>query len=360
MKAKISHLIFLSLASSVLFGGYLLTPKSNLAPIKESQELETTQPIVQLTPKKPLQSTVKQTINTATYSKPAVIAQQLMINEASLQANLNKTLIAMNTDESVRLSDLNRIAQCYSCMQMLQNYLLTNNLSDQQLTQLVDSLVATNHPEMANMLLKTVEEMAQQSEDSTRETILINSLAKFDSAPVAKVFSNYLLRDQEISKPLQEALTNSINETTTNRVQVANELIKQFNETDDVTVQEKLLAINHPETLVQISSQALAQDDIELYKQVNEQLTSNPSKYTLNALLSMAQMKSANTEEANKIVDTAYQLAERQFSGNRLDYIEANLAQGAYSEQEKSLVLDVLTYSEDQLRSSEIIAKFSN
>jgi hypothetical protein len=125
-------------------------------------------------------------------------------------------------------------------------------------------------------------------------------------------------------------------------------------------VREKLLAINHPETLVQISSQALVQDDIELYKQANEQLTSNPSKYTLNALLSMEQMKSVDTEETNKIVNTAYQLAERQFSGNRLDYIEANLAQGVYSEQEKSLVLDVLTHSEDQLRSSEIIAKFSN
>jgi hypothetical protein len=282
------------------------------------------------------------------------------IDEASLQIYLNKTLTKLHPNDFVQLSNLGNIARCPSCLSSLQNYLLTVNFSETQLTQLVDALSVANHPEFAAMLLETVEKIAKKSSDDPHEVILINALAKFNSAQVAKMFANYLVSDRKISPPLQEALKNSINETTTGRGQIAADIVKQFNETNDVAVREKLLTIDHPEALAQISSQALQDGDIKLHDQTNEQLKSNPSRYTLDALLSMEQMKSANIDQVNQIVDAAYQLAERQFSGNRLDYIEAKLAQGVYSEQDRSLILDVLSHSEDKIRSSEIIAKFSN
>jgi hypothetical protein len=219
-------------------------------------------------------------------------------------------------------------------------------------------LTLGNQPELAAMLVETIAEMVHQSSGNERNESLINALEKFNSVQVAKVFSNYLLSDKKIPLPLHYALIDNINETAY-RSQVAADLVKRFNETGGAAVRDKLLAINHPEALAQISSQALEQNNFELYQQTNELLKSNPSKYALDALLAMPQMQSADTDQVNQIIESAYQLAYRQFSGNRLDYIEEKLAQGAYSERNKSLILDILTYSEDQIRSAEIIDKFS-
>jgi hypothetical protein len=353
MKIKVGHLIILSVVSSVSLGRYLLTPEPASVEKPKATEI-----IVQST-KESSQPTIKQRMDWLP-QQSAVTFESPVLDEVSLQINLNKTLTTLRPDESVHLSNLSRIAHCPSCLQSLQNYLLTVNFSEAQLTQLVDALSVANHPEFAILLIETVEKIAQRSADDPHEAILINALAKFNSAQVAKMFANYLVSDRKISQPLQDALKNSINETTTGRGQIAADIVKQFNETHDVTVREKLLTIDQPEALAQISSQALQDGDIKLHDQTNEQLKSNPSRYTLDALLSMEQIKSANIDQVNQVVDAAYQLAARQFSGNRLDYIEAKLAQGVYSEQDRSLILDVLSHSEDKTRSSEIIAKFSN
>ncbi|MFI3157589.1 MAG: hypothetical protein QX199_15685 [Methylococcaceae bacterium] len=350
MKAKISHIIILSLVSSVLYGRYLLTPEQEAQPVKPSAAK-----VIAQAYKKP-QPAITQAMNWD-YAESAV--EHAPIDETSLYAQLNDMLTALKTDQGIQLFDLTDVAHCSSCLALLQNYLLTGNLTNKQLAQLANSLNRGNHSELAVMLAETVAKMMHQSSDSKRNALLINALAKFNSAQVAKAFSSYLLSDNKMPLLLRDALINNINETT-NRSQVAADLVKQFNDTDNAAVHEKLLAINHPEALAQISAQALEQNNTELYNQANEQLKSNPSKYALDALLAMPQMQSANTDQVNQVVESAYQLANRQFSGNRLDYIEEKLALNAYSEQDKSLVLDILTHSEDPVRSAEIIAKFSN
>ncbi|MDP2901538.1 MAG: hypothetical protein Q8N96_00285 [Methylovulum sp.] len=352
MKAKISPIILLSLVSSVLYGRYLLTSEPEAQPLENPQ---ITKAISQPAKKPPTVITQKMDWNTP---KPTDSFANPNIDDAGLHAKLNQRLTTLTPDEPIRLSNLSYIAQCPSCLQVLQDHLLAGNLSKQQLAQLANSLSRSNHPEFAAMLVDTIEKMLQQSANSKRGAVLMNALAKFNSAQIANTFVNYLASEREIPRPLQDALTNNINETS-NRAQVAADLVKQFNGTDNAAMREKLLAIDHPEALAQISAQALEQNNTELYNQANEQLKSNPSKYALDALLALPQMQSADTDQVSQVVESAYQLANRQFSGNRLDYIEEKLALNAYSEQDKSLVLDILTHSEDPVRSAEIIAKYS-
>lgn len=353
MKVKINHIIILSVLSSVLYGRYLLMPEQESQPEKK---LPAAKVIVQA-PKKS-QPALTQPMNLG-YSEPVEEYESNPIDEASRLAELKELLTTVKPEQAIPLFDLNGISHCPSCLELLQHYLLTNNLTNTQLSELVNLLSQSNHSELATMLVETIAKMMHQSSDSDRNELLINALEKFNSVQVAKTFSSYLVSDNEIPLPLRYALINNINETA-NRSQVAADLVKRFNETDKAAVRDKLLAINHPEALAQISSQALEQNNFELYQQTNELLKSNPSKYALDALLSMPQMQSDDTDQVNQIVESGYQLAYRQFSGNRLDYIEEKLAQGAYSEQNKSLVLDILTHSEDQIRSAEIIDKFSN
>ena len=351
MKANLNHVIILLLVGGALFGRYLLIPEQKSQPLENPKITKVFIP----SSKKP-QTVVTQKMD---WVYPESAIEHAPIDEASLYAQLNDTLTAFRPDQPIQLFDLTGIAHCSRCLALLQNYLLTSNLTNKQLAQLANSLSRGNHPELATLLAETVAKMMHQSNDSKRNALLINALAKFNSAQVAKAFSSYLISDNKMPLPLRDALINNINETS-NRFQVATDIVKQFNATNEVTVRDKLLNINHPEALAQIGSQALEQNNTELYNQTNEQLKSNPSKYALDALLSMSQINPTDTPQVNQVVESAYQLANRQFSGNRLDYIEQKLTQGAYSEQDKSLVLDILTHSEDQIRSSEIIAKFSN
>lgn len=353
MKAKITPIIILSLVIGVLYGSYLLTSEQEPQPLKKPQATKT---IIQ--PAKKPQTVITQRMDSG-YPEPAVGFANPVIDDAGLHTKLNQILTTLRPDEPIRLSDLSHVAQCQSCLQLLQEHLLAGNLSKKQLAQLANALGRSNHAEFAVMLVDTIEKMMQHSTSSKRSTVLIDALAKFNSAQTASEFSNYLASEREIPRPLQDALINNINETA-NRSQVAADIVRQFNDTDNAAVREKLLAIDHPEALALISSQAQEQNNTELFNQTNEQLKSNPSKYALDALLAMPQMQSADTDQVNQVVESAYQLANRQFSGNRLDYIEEQLAQNAYSEQDKSLVLDILTHSEDPVRSAEIIARYSN
>ena len=344
MKAKISHLIILSLASGILYGRYLLKPEQETPSAKKPQAAKV---IAQSSP------VIIQ--NTSwNIPKPAVDFDSPPIDDISLRADLNAMLTTLRPDERIQLADISNIAHCASCVQLLKDYLLAGNLSKKQLAQLANSLSRGNHPELATMLVETIEKMLRSGQGKRGELVM-NALVTFNSAQVAQRFSDYLASTPEIPRSLQDALINNINETT-NRRQVAADLVKQFNAMNDVAGREKLLAIDHPEALAQINSQALAQGNAELYNQTIEQLKSNPSKYALDAVLALKDTPSVD----NQLLDAAYTLANRQLSGNRLDYIENKLAQGGYSEQDKSIVLDVLTHSEDQVRGSEIVAKFTH
>lgn len=352
MKVKTSHIIFLFLISSVLYGRYLLMPQK-----QPEKKLSAAKAIVE-TPKKVRAVTTTKSMDW-TYADPVAEFETKSIEQANIPTQLSEVLTALQANQEIQSLDLAEIIHCSSCLELLQKTLLSGNLSNKQLAQLASLLTQDNHPELATLLIETTAKMLHQSSNSQRNTLLINALAKFNSVEVAKTFTDYLLGNENIPLLLHEALLTSINETS-NRTQVAAAIVEQFNDSNDAVIRDKFLEINHPEALAQISVQALTANNTELYNQALELLKTNPSQYALDALLAMPQMQSSNADEVNQIVESAYQLAYAQFSGNRLDFIEQKLAQGSYSEQNKALVLDILSHSEDQLRSAEIIARFSN
>lgn len=251
------------------------------------------------------------------------------------------------------------VALCELCRKYLQNELLYSDLSTEQLLYLANWLTTGNHPELAKLLTESANKIIDDKMDNNRFFVLAESLKQFNSPKIAKYFTNYIVENQDIPFELQNAFSVSINNSP-KRTEIAADIVTKFNQTMDTDTRNKLLAIAQPESLAQINLQALEQNNSELYNQTNELIKTNPSIYTLDVLLSMPQIKFVNTDEANGIMQMAYQLANSQFSGNRLDYIETKFAQGAYSAQDKYIVLDILSHSEDKVRSSEIIAKFSN
>jgi len=271
---------------------------------------------------------------------------------------LDKTLIHFSPDASMQLDNLADIAQCPICLQRLQEALLTGYFSDNQLTQLVNLLSRGNHVEIAKMLIDTAVIALKQDANNLRGGILLNGLDGFNSVKTAKLFTRYIVDAQEIPMALLNVLRANI-DATTNRSEVTAAIVKQFKESNISSEREKLLAINHPEALAQINTQALFQGDTELYQKTYDLLTSNPSQYALDALLSLKEMQYRDVDKTDELIKSAYELASRQFSGIRLDYIESKLYQGVYSEQEKSLILDILSHSEDQIRSAEIIDRFA-
>lgn len=289
--------------------------------------------------------------------------QSTMLESTSIEKNayseLGKLFSGLELGEQIQFPfDVEVIAKCEECIQILRTHLLSGSLSGEQLEQLVDWLSQGDHPELADMLLNAVETMIAQDGYTEHSRIIISSFGNFISAEVANGFSDYYVNNQNAAPELQESLLRVINNAT-DRDQVGSYIAEKFATTIDPSMRDKLLEINHPESLEKISALALGQGDAGLYSSVVEQIKSNPSQHTFDVLLSMYQTQSAGYfDGAVPVEEVATQWAYHQLSGSRLDFIEEQLAQGSFSEQDKQLTLAILKHSEDQVRGREIIAKF--
>lgn len=352
MKTPLITSLILTLAVSALYGSYaLFFETESQPPVEKFQpEIKSISKAVRTVQFQPVPETHQPTL------QPAVKLEKTISDPANLYAALNQTLTSLSPNQVIKLPNLQAIAHCPSCLKLLQDFLLSGKLNRKQSVELANKLTEGNHPELAHLLIETIEK-STQTNGIENDSPLINALAKFNSSTVAKEFINYLTHAQEIPMQLSDALNSNLNQTT-KRLEVANEIMAQFNANSDNTVRDRLLAINHPEALAKINTQALAQGDVQLVKQTSDLLSSNPSKYAIDAVLDLFHTQQQASNSTEMVLSTAYQLAQRQFSGNRLDYIEARLAGDVYSEQDKAVVLAILAQSEDAERANRIIAKY--
>lgn len=354
MDIKYSALLAIGLIFGV-FLGYL-----SLSGIKKEVSDENQQDILLSINKKPVENQEYRT-------EPLVVVsekQQLDEEKPRIVTTTKESELASFLSESdvnnkfSKLVNIKNIAHCTECIPLLRDYLLSNNLSSDQLQKVTDLLAKGNSPDMASMLLDTVTTMVAQTGYNQRSQFIMDALQKFDSIDVSKSFSDYFVNNQDVSTELQYTLVKIIN-STSDRGKVADYIVDQFTLTADDSTRNKLLSINHPESLAKIGALALEQGDKALYTKVIAQIDSNPSEYTFNVLLSMSHEQDSTYQTGDvSLTDTAQQWAYHQLSGSRLDFIENQLTQGLIAETDKPLVLDILQHSEDQTRSSQIIAKF--
>jgi hypothetical protein len=320
MKPKI--ILALGLASSVLLGRYLLTPTKQ-TPVQKEITIEKAAPLIQ---------------------KQQIIQHAKIDWNNSIETNfdLNEQIIKQKE------TDLNDIANCPECLQKLKNKLLHGSLKE--IAKLANEMAETNNPNLATLLA----EMIDKSNQNQRKNVLLEALQKFNSPDVAKAFADYLTGEHEVSDILRYQLATNINQTT-DRVQVQRDLMQLFNETQNPVARNQLLAIDYPEMVAQVSNQALTDNDLPLFTQAKEQLMSNPYDTAPDALLSLKD--SLPPDEMQQALNT---WMERQGSGTRLDFIGDKFAQGGYSPEEQTMILEALTHSENLEQGANIIAKFAN
>ncbi|MCX7092431.1 MAG: hypothetical protein NTY50_03110 [Methylobacter sp.] len=261
------------------------------------------------------------------------------------------------SNELLSKQNLAILARCSSCQTLLRNELLLSVVSGKNLSRLANGLTLNNHAPLAKILVEVASEISKQSDNKEHLVILSQAISQFNSPKIADFFTDYLLNNQDIPFELLDALPRSIN-ASSQRIQIAESITKRFQETTEPETQDKLLAIDHPEALVKITQLALEQDDKDLYDKTIERIKSNPSKYTFNVLRSMLKTQANNEAQTESVQELAKQWANRQLSGNRLDFVEAQLVKDSLSEEEKMLVLNMLENSEDKTRGQEIITKF--
>jgi len=344
MKIKISHFIFTGLAG-ISIAHYYTNVQSlsiNSIPAEETHNKQESSDTLVTSDANSHSSFHFSDFNNQIYPQP------------NLYTDLTNQLTALNPNSTVRLNHINQLAQCADCLELLTSA-LTHSLSAKQAIQLANSLSRTQKPEFANLLAKTIETLFHEKQTERAEQLL-SGLMNFKTTAIGKQFIHYL-SNTDLPFALQNTLSSTI-DNISNREQIANEIVSTFNQSNDETKQ-RLLAIDNPESLAQLNRQALLENNTALYEKTLEQLKSNPSPYALDTLLTLKNDAVSNTSELETWKNATYDLAQRQFSGNRLDYIENKLAQNGYSEQDKTIVLDILSHSEDMIRASEIINKFS-
>lgn len=297
--------------------------------------------------------------NMLNLSQLASVSYQDTMSVDDIYSGLKMVLSGLKFGEQVQLPfDVEFIVECEDCIQLLREHLLSGYLSGEQLEQLVDWLSQRGDPELADVLLDAAARMIAQDGYTEHSGIIVSSLENFTSTEVANKYSDYYLNNQNVPGELRESLLRVINNAT-DRDQIGSYIAEKFATAIDPSMRDKLLEINHPESLEKIGDLALGLGDVELYSKVVEQIKTNPSPHTFDVLLSMYQTQSLGYfGNAVPVEEIAMQWAHHQLSGSRLDFIEKQLAQGSFSEQDKQLVLAILKYSEDQVRGREIIVKF--
>jgi len=277
------------------------------------------------------------------------------MNTVDLYTDLSMAVSTLQPNNSLHLTHINQLAHCQDCLDLLSSILLDNTLSTKQALQLAYTLSRSQKPEFATLLVETIDTLFKQGQ-AKRAEYLLDSLNHFKSSKIAEQFINYVSKGN-LRDTLQHTLINSIN-SIPQREKIADFIVNEFNQSDS-DIKQKLLAIDYPEALVQLHHQALTEGNTALYEQTLEQLKNNPSPYALDTLLNLKNDAALTASETESLKQAAYDLAQRQFSGNRLDYIENKLVQNGYSEQDKTIVLDILSHSEDMIRASKIINNFS-
>ncbi|MEI6746815.1 MAG: hypothetical protein WCL34_12705 [Methylococcaceae bacterium] len=316
MRIKKSFTI-LVLSSSVLFGRYLLTPVEQ-TPIQKEIPIEKIEHSIQ--------------------------KQQIIQPTKIYWKNFSETNFDLNEQiTQQKETDLNEMANCPECLQKLKNRLLHGSLKE--IAKLANEMAETNNPNLATLLA----EMIDKSNQNQRRNVLLEALQKFNSPDVAKAFANYLTGEHEVSDMLRYQLATNINQTT-DRQQVQRDLMQLFNETQNPVTRNQLLAIDYPEMVAQVSNQALTDNDLPLFNQAKEQLMSNPYDTAPDALLSLKD--SLPPDEMQQALNT---WMERQGSGTRLDFINDKFAQGGYSPEEQTMMLEALMHSENPVQGAEII-----
>lgn len=242
----------------------------------------------------------------------------------------------------------------------ISNMVFDENVSDQILRHLIKASISASEGQSVDMLLNALVSLSMQYGYSERSQLIVDMLAEANSVDAAKKISNYLVNTSNVSPELENAMIGVVN-AVANREEVAAYIEEQFISSADNNVREKLLAINYPESLEKIANFALMQGDGETYSKIIDQLDSDPYEHTFNVLLSMNNDQNISyLADQSSVMEAAQQWAYHQLSGSRLDFVEEQLAQGLVSENDKSLVLEMLKHSEDQVRGQAIIAKYWN
>ncbi len=271
---------------------------------------------------------------------------------------INKQITHSKKDQTNNLSKQDGIDIVHGNNIDIANVFFDQTISNQTLNQLIKASISANREQDIDVLLDVLVSLSAQYGYNPRSQLVVDILTETNSVDVAKKISDYLVNAGNISPELENAMIGIVN-SVTNREEMAAYIEEQFILSTDNNAQEKLLAIGHPESLGKIANFSLMQGNNSLYTKVIDRLESNPYAHTFNVLLSMN-----NNQNITYIIDqipimeVAQQWSYHQLSGSRLDFIENQLAQGSILDHDKSLVLKMLQYSEDQKRSREIIYKF--
>lgn len=276
------------------------------------------------------------------------------LNLETLVANpmANKTIISKN---------IAAIAQCPSCLESLKHTLLTANLSREELLEFTFVLTQGNHPEIAKMLLSTATQMMTESGNTENSDTLISALASFNSLKVADVFAQSLISDEFNSNNLSNSTLESTLRKTinlmTDRQAIGDNLTNLYLNTNSSDQREKLLAIQQPESLVQISVTLSKQGDSQTAESILTQLQNNPSPYTATALLKLTQTEPASSIQSSNLTELATTWAKQYAQNEAVNLMENKLVVNKLSSHEENLVISMLQHSSDE-RAQVVVSKY--
>ncbi|QQZ30650.1 hypothetical protein HMY34_18885 [Thiothrix subterranea] len=290
-----------------------------------------------------------------------------VVNEMLKENTSNKQLF-VEIDELLSKSyldlsmlDSNVISKCSICLDKLSGVFLSSQLSSDEIIKFATALSKGNHPEIAEMLVNTLHQIIVQEGYSERSDVILSVLANFDSPQSASVFADYLVKsslagegavDTVVGKTLRKIVLG-----TTDSHQVGIDLAQKFFDSTDMQQRERILAIGHPESLVQIGLTAVEQGDILSFQMVAESFRDTSGVQMPDALLALYRKQGIDSYQLSETFKLAGEWATQHAEGKTLDFVESQLVNGDLSEGEEQLIINMIKNSPDP-RGKVILSKY--
>lgn len=256
-----------------------------------------------------------------------------------------------------------KVNYCVNCTNETLEKIISNQISREEMMNLLNTLTNENDPEVAKMLLDALSQVLAQEGYGERGDLILSAIANFDSPEIASILSEYLIElsingNTSNLTALQDGLRKVIRQTTDSH-QVGSNLAQTFFSANTTQAQEQILAINHPDALVQISLESLNQGDVTTFQTVANRLQQNNSHTAPDAILTLYRKQADTNYQAEAIANLAKAWAQQNATGASLDILEEKLVSGILPEGEQALVLSMLEHSTDP-RGKSILEKYQS
>jgi hypothetical protein len=266
------------------------------------------------------------------------------------ELDMNKLIIDVlngnSNSGSALINNMSEVLACNECIDNLKQLLTSIALNEELYNEIVLSIVKVGNKESAELLLQSIYKNNELGNKKNIEAFQ-NLLAEFDSTEAMEVFAQAIFSNvydtsyiQQLSGDMQYAIEKVITNTS-DRDYVASTLSRLYENALDEKIENRIVALDHPEMYAATAIEAYGQGNSDLYNTMLENLTKTNNRQAINGLMTLSRKMGENS--LGDVLKVANQWASRNSSTKIISIAEDYLSNPESTPEERIIAAALIS-----------------